>query len=1342
MLLLTLLSLIQVALSDPISHPELNFNALGDRLSILGSFDSISYYSQTNETSGLSWTGSSYSESNDKLFLRTNNSNTNFANVMGNITNVQPLSNDTILINGDFDEINNTTCTPPIIYNLTNNEITNLFPDSNRKRDLDGLVSVSFVDGDLIYLGGNFQYQDSYGAVVYNQTSQEIVELPFKGFGENSTVNAITKIGDDDEDASIVFGGYFDTLGIPDLLLHNLSLISNSTRHSNFSNTSLVQAEQKISLQHGIITDVNGDGSDPSRLVCPSTEAQWSPQENSGGQWLVELPNQMKGITPTKVRLYVPEGEDSINLFRIYSYPNNGIMNLTYVDPDTNEILYCDAWCPLSTLSQLRDATEYNLDNIDDLVDDDVYIGEDDGTYSTYYDPSTQTKTLSYASNFQEFSFENDVSLEQVGLTVISWYGSKGAVAGFELYSNSINVFGNETLNEPNCGENLDRSNTVEYNSGDFNSIASVNSAVQGTDYQVSIGTEGKVTMYPNITYSGDYSIIMITPGCIADGSCSDRSIVNISVIDSNDDVVANNQIYQNNDYEKFDFLFYGHLDGSSLSEGQTRIEIEFDSAINPDVQEPWMVIDRIRADIVELDDYYDRNSTNRTRTRNSTDSQLVELSLHGLFEYSLANFSYFEESFIYSDNDQEEISTDNTFVGNSTINVLSSRLSSNSTVDQFNQISDSLLILGDFTANSTNLTLSNGNVISLALESYNTTSNSSIAELQRRSIWEDEEDDFIDLVKREEQQVFDSTFNDSIINIDQYEDYRVLLGQFSMTNDDESIIDLSNDNSSVDELNNFALYDGDQFYSFGNDYIDEPFDTFTHIELRDTEFFIFSHSEGRRTWDNTNKEWIVDPNRQLNISQVVNLSEDQQVISGSSFAPMDGYLNNLAFISNNEDIENEEFHRFNANITGGSIEIAYHINDSLSVIGGDFEANGGSITNVALIANEGNRSLSGLQGDIDWSPDTSIQSLYVDSDDQYLFVGYNGSASIDGRNTSGGVVIYDLSNNSLADFQPAELTSSTGSLEINSVVLYNHQQKLLVGGRFDNAGSLDCQNLCIYDMRNTRWESPNTDLSSDWISDIIFVRSNAVLVVGDLNLDGEECNFAVYNIAEDQFSTVSNDLNDLDVEGPIKNVIMSGDSYNDQLEGTYIVSGDSFLRGFDGSSWSDIEGIEFSDETEINDLKLLTLDDASSRDINNGSFFERDQALAVAGRFELTEFGLVNVALFNGRDWIPMIYTSVTGNQLGSVNSLLLRDRFRSLSLDDINRANPHLSSGKVVGISLACALGSTTFLSLLYIIPYFALFRKSRDDEPTERIGEKEMMDAVNPEDLFHEIDLQRHH
>ena len=42
--------------------------------------------------------------------------------------------------------------------------------------------------------------------------------------------------------------------------------------------------------------------------------------KNSGAEWKVELPDEMKGIHPTKARIYIPEGPNGIKLFRIYSY--------------------------------------------------------------------------------------------------------------------------------------------------------------------------------------------------------------------------------------------------------------------------------------------------------------------------------------------------------------------------------------------------------------------------------------------------------------------------------------------------------------------------------------------------------------------------------------------------------------------------------------------------------------------------------------------------------------------------------------------------------------------------------------------------------------------------------------------------------------------------------------------------------------------------------------------------------------------------------------------------------------------------------------------------------------
>ena len=103
---------------------------------------------------------------------------------------------------------------------------------------------------------------------------------------------------------------------------------------------------------------------------------------------------------------------------------------------------------------------------------------------------------------------------------------------------------------------------------------------------------------------------------------------------------------------------------------------------------------------------------------------------MNGLFEYSLANFSQFDEQLVhYKRNNKTYISLNNTFVGNSSINLLSGELSNQSRIDQISLgpkqqdgNKQSLLLLGKFESDSKNITLSNNNLITLTIDSYNNT--------------------------------------------------------------------------------------------------------------------------------------------------------------------------------------------------------------------------------------------------------------------------------------------------------------------------------------------------------------------------------------------------------------------------------------------------------------------------------------------------------------------------------------------------------------------------------------------------------------------------------------------
>lgn len=1320
---LLLLLWVGVALASgntQISQPELDYDSIGGRIGLFGEFDSLAVYAYEGQSKYLVEPPSS----NSKLYLRDTSKNTNkpIATCNGRIYQIGRLSENKVLINGNFTKFNDKQYDPPIIYDIKSNDVSTIIPSKKKqKRDdmqVDGKVKTTFIDGDLIYLGGDFSFNNTYGVAIYNQTSKKLYSTPFQGFGKNSSVNAIAKILDNDKNdvdsGSIIFGGKFNTLGLPDLLKRNTS--SNSTRkhHKNSTNTSLITAEQMISLKHGLFSSVNAESAgNEESLVCHKSDTTWSLVPDQGGQWAVTLPSALNGLFPTKARLYVPPGNDGVKSFRIYTYPNNGIMNLSYIDPETNTRMYCDSSCPLLQASKLSDAIDHNIENAKNLTDSTTFVDAEDGSYSTYYDSSTKTKTLGYGESFQEFAFENEVPIDKIAVTVVDWYGSKGELSGFELYLNSIVVYGNDTLNEPNCDEDDDVSNYSEIKTGKFQSIQSLASSVTDTSYIVSTDPGAEITLYPNITYSGNYSLLFHTPGCIQDNSCSQRSIVNVTVIDNEDSILASELIYQNNEYNKFDYLFYGHLNGTASEDGRNKIKVQFHSAIG-DSSSSWTVVDKVSSNIVTLDNYYDKNSTNRTSKKHSLEYDVTKLELNGLFEYSLNNFSSFDASAVsYKKGNKTIISKRNNYVGNSSINVLSSKLQKDSKVDKINLRDKTLSILGDF--ESKNLSLSNNNLITLTLSKFNSSSNESESSLSKR------------LYKRDTQKIYGVEFNSSISNIFNYYDSEVYVGDFGIENLDSKMGDLSKKNDSTKVGNNFAIYSGSSWFTFGNSYEEGKFDQFSNFTLYNTEYFVFSSSSSDKSkvWDNTNRKWMDDSD--FDVSLALNINSKQQVLSGSSFNVMDLRSKDQAFFSN------KKLKKYDFTASKGVISASYYVNKSVSIVGGHFESKIGS--NLGVLSNTGKQSdVTPIAQDISLESNSSVQSLYVDRDGKYLFVGTNGSVKV-GSKTVTGVLIYDLKQDKMTNFQPASLSNGGGKVVVNSIALQDEEEKLLVGGNFTSAGSLLCSGLCVYDIKNTRWNSPleNSELSGE-VTHMNFLETNKVLIGGALKLNGKDQTFVSYDVKKGTFST---EVNSIDSKTKVQKFILV-DS-NNLPHGRIIAYGSDFVKAYDGKKWHDIHsGIEYGSNSVFTDIKLLPLKKDNNR--NKENFFDKDSILALSGQFNLTNNGPVNVALFNSTTWIPFVYTK-QNSLLGSVNSMLIKDSLRLQSLEDVKK-NSRMTRGQVVGVSLAAAMGTTALMGLLYLIPYYAFFRRNNRKGTQQRIHENEMMDAVNPQELFHEIDLHRNH
>lgn len=1347
LLLLQLLLQLGTVLGDivfqEVTHPGLNYESIGNRIGLLGSFNALSFYSFVNSSSFLQQqpsNGTTTQTRNSKrddddaptnstitngLFIQdmSTNYNKRIADLNGDIYQLYALTNSTVIINGNFTILNNQSVVPPIVYNITSEKITPIF-----KEKPTGSVKTLYVDNELIYLGGDFLFENSTGTAIYNYVNNTLYSTPFQGFGKDATVNSIIKVSDGTNDksdkGSIIFGGKFNTLGLSDLLVHNIT--GNST-----NDTSITTAEQVVSLKESDFTSVNGDPSnDDSSLICPALNPVWAALPASGAEWTVQLPNEKSGTYPTKIRIYIPDSTDGTKTFRLYTLPNNGIMNLTYIDPMTNKVAFCDASCPLLSFSDLKGATESNKQNSDSLNEDDVFVDEEDGTYVAYYDPSTKTKTLGYGSNFQEFSLVNHIAIDAARITVIDWYGERALLGGFELYLNSITVFGDNRLNQPNCNLDLDTefANYARIDSGNFQSIREINpSGNIPRGYLVAQDTNAKITLFPNISHSGNYSLRFFTPGCVADQSCQQRSIVNVSVIDNQNRILETSMISQNNNDDKYDPIYDGFIEGKENGDGKARIEVSFERAINEAVGSSWIVIDKVMAIVTSLDSYSQSNLTSRRRRG------LSYMELNGLFEYSLANFTHFDELLVhYKSGDKTIINVNNTFVGNSTINILSGLLSNETSIEQITTHQESLLLLGNLQSSSKNLTLSNNNLIQLNVDSYG--SNQTRIDLPN------------ELKKRDTQTIFGVTFNNSISTMVSLDQGVLMMGEFSMQSD--NIENLSTGRS-TNNANNFVLYSQDKWKGFGNEFTKHDFVNFANVTVDKVEYYIFSTAGGDtfRIWDNSNSKWVQETSRQLNITQGIKISDTQQILGGPAFNIMDFYSIDQAFVADSE------FDQFGIDIPekedGFSISSSFYVNESISVVGGKFETENSSTINIGFINNTSpNRAIIPLNGEINWGQNTTIQSLYVDRNYDYLFIGVNGQVELATTNVTG-LVIYDLKNNTFASFQPAALsTDNDDPIQINSLVFYDEGNSLLVGGRFDNAGSLECPSLCIYDISNTRWMSPQAQAEKSvvrvngTVADIRFYQSNRVLIGGEsLSIDNNQYDFITYDFDAGTFDT-KDSLNSL--SGPINRFVLNDLSNND-LNGRMVAYGSNFVSGFDGKEWKRIDdGIDFSQVSQFSDLKLFPVNSTRS---GNDQYFDRNQVLALAGMFTLKDYGVVNIALYNGTHWIPYIFTSISGdgNFVGEVKSILIDDNYRFQSSRDLSNLDRFLSVGKVVGISLACAVGSTALLGLLFIIPYFAIFRRKNNRDysvASKRIQEQEMMQTIKPEDLLHEIDLQRHH
>ncbi|RAK94924.1 putative cellular morphogenesis protein (Rax2) [Aspergillus ibericus CBS 121593] len=479
-----------------VSQPELDLSPLG-QVALTGDFDAVSLYQYTEQSD----TATADNDAQSILTPLPNGIFTSLSTSNAHIRAMCPFTKKDgtfsgIFVGGNFTSLGGVESEGVALYNPDSNKVTAL-------SGLSGSVSALLCDQETnsVYVGGNFTYYNISNAVAW-VGNEGWSNLSFGGL--NGPVNSILKDGN----GHIIWGGSFDGIG---------------------NSTSVDKGPQVINLQNATITSdaessISGYIS-PRNIICQTSGDDgsgktWLLEKNSPGYWRAEMGFE---YTPTKFRLYNTHYEGrGTKTFLFRRLPDDGIMNLTYTDPDSGNAAYCDQSCPLSN--------------------------------------STSEK-------YREFTFVNSVGMSGFQIEVLDWYGNGGGLNGIEVFESNIYAYAMNAFNEPTCADLSYPSKSTR--TGSWSTAASGQSSSEYLTTQVtdSNATSASVVFEPDVKQAGNYSIKLYTPGCDQDGTCSSRGIVNVTVTATSDaDESAQTLIYQTNLYEKYDTIYTGHVDVSDSS--------------------------------------------------------------------------------------------------------------------------------------------------------------------------------------------------------------------------------------------------------------------------------------------------------------------------------------------------------------------------------------------------------------------------------------------------------------------------------------------------------------------------------------------------------------------------------------------------------------------------------------------------------------------------------------------------------------------------------------------------------------------------------------------------------
>ena len=324
-------------------------------------------------------------------------------------------------------------------------------------------------------------------------------------------------------------------------------------------------------------------------------------------------------------------------------------------------------------------------------------------------------------------------------------------------------------------------------------------------------------------------------------------------------------------------------------------------------------------------------------------------------------------------------------------------------------------------------------------------------------------------------------------------------------------------------------------------------------------------------------------------------------------------------------------------NVTGVVTGLFYSSGDrSVTVLGGHFTANA---TNGSTIENLAFRDQSGTVTGVGSGLDVDSVFLALATQDSTLYAGGTISGQVNDADVNG-LIVYDLAQNNYASPQPPAFGGS--DVAVNSIAVRPDTTQVYVGGNFRTAGSLDCPSVCRFE--NGQWSQPGTSLGGS-VAALVWQGRDILLAGGNLTVDNNGTSLASYDTKKAQWTALNGASSE--VPGPVTALSPANNDVSQFWVAGKSANGTAFLMKYDGSKFRTV-GDVLGNQTTIRGLSILQLNE--NHDAND--LVDRRMTLLVTGELNLPNFGNASAALFNGVTFSPFILSN-SGNGPGSLSQL-----------------------------------------------------------------------------------------